>query len=95
MVKNEVVKKTQYNELVKRVNVININNTSDLVKKNMTITQKLMELKKKKNGDHNHAKYVTFQEFNKLTEDIFALKLGQANLASKNDIADFVKNNRF
>ena len=48
MVKNEVVKKTQYNELVKRVNVININNTSDLVKKNMTITQKLMELKKKK-----------------------------------------------
>lgn len=48
VVKNEVVKKTQYNELVKRVNVININNTSDLVKKNMTITQKLMELKKKK-----------------------------------------------
>ena len=47
MVKNEVVKKTQYNELVKRVNVININNTSDLVKKNMTITQKLMKLKKK------------------------------------------------
>ena len=47
VVKNEVVKKTQYNELVKRVNVININNTSDLVKKNMTITQKLMKLKKK------------------------------------------------
>ena len=47
VVKNEVVKKTQYNELVKRVNVININNASDLVKKNMTITQKLMKLKKK------------------------------------------------
>ena len=47
VVKYEAVKKTEYNELVKRVNVININNATDLVKKSMTITQKLMKFKKK------------------------------------------------
>ena len=33
VVKNEVVKKTEYNELVKKVNNINTTDTSDLVKK--------------------------------------------------------------
>ena len=43
---NEVVKKTEYNELVKRVNNINTTDTSDLVKK-LTATHKLMKLKRK------------------------------------------------
>ena len=41
VVKYEVVKKTEYNELVKKVDNINTTDTSDLVKK-QTITQKLM-----------------------------------------------------
>ena len=41
--------------------------------------------------DHDHNKYITTQEFNKLTSENFAARLAQANLASKNDIADFVK----
>ena len=44
VVKYEVVKKTEYNELVKKVDNINTTDTSDLVKK-QTITQKLMQLK--------------------------------------------------
>ena len=42
-VKNDVVKKTEYNELVKKVNNFNTTDTSDLVKK-LTITQKLVKL---------------------------------------------------
>ena len=41
--------------------------------------------------DHVHDKYITTQEFNKLTVENFAARLKQANLASKNDIADFIK----
>ena len=42
-VKNDAVKKTEYNELVKKVNNFNTTDTSDLVKK-LTITQKLGKL---------------------------------------------------
>ena len=45
--------------------------------------------------DHDYAKYITTQEFNKLTSDNFTARLAKANLASKNDIADFVKNTDF
>ena len=43
---NEVVKKTEYNELVKKVNNISATDTSDLAKR-LIITQKLMKLKRK------------------------------------------------
>ena len=86
VVKHEVVKKTEYNELLIKVN--NINTTSDLVKK-LTTTQKL------KITDHNYDKYITTQEFNKLTSENFAARLAQANLASKTDITDFVKKTDF
>ena len=45
------------------------------------------------NIDHtpDHSKYITTPEFNKLTAVTFAPGLVQANLASKNDIANFVK----
>ena len=46
-VKNKVAKKTEYNELLKKVNNINATDTSGLVKIKLTITQKLMKLKKK------------------------------------------------
>ena len=49
--------------------------------------QKLVKLKK---NDHNHYKYITTQECNKLTSQKFDAKLKQANLARKNDIANLV-----
>ena len=42
-----------------------------------------------------HAKYIITQEFNKLTADNFALRLSNANLATKTDIAYFVKETDF
>ena len=47
------------------------------------------------NVNHDHDKYITTQEFNKLTSESFTERLKQANLASKNDIADFVKKTDF
>ena len=50
----------------------------------------------KKITDHDHSnKYITKQELNKLTSHNFAAGLAQANLASKNDIAEFVKKSDF
>ena len=45
--------------------------------------------------DHNHDKYITTPEFNKLTSENFAARLKQANLASKSDIANFVNKTDF
>ena len=42
-----------------------------------------------------HSKYITCPEFNKLTAESFAARLAQAKLASKNDIANFVKKTDF
>ena len=52
-----------------------------------------MKLEKKtKNTDHDHSnKYITTQEFNKITSQNFAARLPQANLAGKSDIANFGK----
>ena len=49
----------------------------------------------KKITDHNHDKYITAPEFNKFRAEVFAARLKQVNLASKNDIANFVKNTDF
>ena len=46
VIKNVVVKKTECNELVKKVNNINTTDTSNSVKK-LTLTQKLVKLKTK------------------------------------------------
>ena len=43
----------------------------------------------------DHDKYITTPEFNKLTAENFAARLAQANLASKSDIANFVKKTDF
>ena len=40
---------------------------------------------------HDHSKYITTPEFNKLTAENFRARLKQANLATKGNIADFVK----
>ena len=46
------------------------------------------EIEKKLNDDHGN-KYITTQEFNRLTAENFAARLKQANLATKAEIADF------
>ena len=51
---------------------------------------KINEIENKTN-DQDLTKYITTQEFNKLTLENFASRLAQADLASKNDIAYFVK----
>ena len=67
---------TIYNELVSKVNAIQTTDNTDLVKK-LAITQKLVKLKKKI-LDHDHGKYITTEELNKLMIDNFAAKLAQA-----------------
>ena len=67
-----------------------IRNVSNLVEKTDYKT-KSSEIKNKITTDHDHNKYITTQEFNKLTLEHFTARLAQANLASKKDIANFVK----
>ena len=55
---------------------------------------KINETEKKITG-HDHDKYLTTLEFNKLTAETFAARLAQANLASNSDIATFVKKTDF
>ena len=43
----------------------------------------------------DHSKYITTPEFNKSAAEIFAARLAQPNLASKNNIANFVKETDF
>ena len=64
---------------------------SNLVKEYDT---KISEIEKKIT-DHDHDKYITTPEFDKLTAENFATKLAQANLGSKSGIANFVKNRDF
>ena len=45
----------------------------------------------KKITDHDHDKYITTPEFNKLTSENVTARLKQANLESKSDITSFVK----
>ena len=40
-------------------------------------------------------KYITTPEFNKLTVENFTARLKQSNLATKGDIANFVKKTNF
>ena len=44
---------------------------------------------------HAHNKYINSPEFNKLTAEYFAARLSKTNLASKNDITDFIKETNF
>ena len=54
---------------------------SNLVKKT-DYDRKVGEIEKKLT-DHNHDKYITITEFNKLTTDAFNARIAQANLVKK------------
>ena len=93
VVKNDDVKKTEYNEVAKKVNN-STTDTSNLVKKTDYNT-KFNKIENKVTTHHDYDKYITTQLFNKLTAEIVAARLAQANLASKNDIANLVKKTDF
>ena len=75
--------------MVRKVNDITTTDTSYLVKK-LTTTQTLVKFFKKI-LDHDHSKHITTQKFNKLMADDFVARLAQEKLATKDDIADLVK----
>ena len=60
-----------------------IPNISSLVKKTDYDTN-ITEIEKKLN-DHNHDKYITTPEFNKLSKNVFNARLAHANLVTKTD----------
>ena len=49
----------------------------------------------KKILDHDHSKYITTQEFKKLTVENFTARISQAKLATKANIDDFVEKTDF
>ena len=83
--------KNEHEKLVEN-NAIQTTDTN-LVKKTDHGT-KISETKKKIR-DHNHAKYITTQKYNKMVADNFAARLAQAKLGTKDDITDFVKETDF
>ena len=93
VVKNEVVKKAVYDELLKKVNAIQTTHTCSSVKK-ADYNTKIDEIEKKI-LDYDHYKYITTQKFNKLTVESFAARLALENLATKADIDEFVEKTDF
>ena len=62
---------------------------------NIVYNTKISEIGNKITTDHDHDKYITTQEFNRLTSENFTARLKQVNFASKNDIVNFVKKTSF
>ena len=71
-----------------------IANVGNLVQKTDYNTN-ISEIESKLTTDHDHYEYITTQECNKLALANFSARLAQANLASKNYIANFVKKTDF
>ena len=67
---------------------IKIPDVSNLVKKTDYNT-KITEIENKLNN-HNHDKYITTPEFNKLAADVFNARLSQANLVAKTNFDNTV-----
>ena len=63
--------------------------------KNTDYNTKISEIQNKITTDHDHDKYITTPEFNKLTSENYTARLAQANLAKKSDIANFIKKTGF
>ena len=73
--------------MVKNIRAIQTIDTNDLVKK-ADYNTKIDENERKIS---NHDKFITTQEFNKLTAENVAARLKQTKLASKDDVTNFVK----
>ena len=66
-----------------------------IIKKKTDYSTKVIEIENEITTDYDHDKCITTQEFNKLTSETFTARLKEADLASKSDIANFVKKDRF
>ena len=82
LVRNAFVKKAEYDEVVKKVDSIQTADSSNLVTK-ADCNTKIGETEKK------------IPKFNKLTAENFIARLKQAKLATKGNIANFVKETDF
>ena len=76
------------------VNENKILSVSNFIKKTDYKTE-IGEIEDKMTTDIDHDKYITIQDFIRLTSENFNARLKQANLASKNNIANFVKKTSF
>ena len=72
---------TKINEVKNKIPIITILATTTTTTAVIAVANKI--------PDHN--KYIITPEFNKLTAENVTTRLAQANLASKNDIVNFVK----
>ena len=79
-VKNEVVKKTVYDKLVKKVNAIQNTDTINSVK-NAHSNTKTAEIKNKI-LDHDYDEYIPIQEFNNLTAQSFCCKISTSKISN-------------
>ena len=88
MVKNKIPNSTNLATTNNALTAVEnkIPNVSNLVKKTDYDT-KIIEIENKITANHDRDKYITTQEFNKLTSESFTARLAQANLAGKSDIA--------
>ena len=73
VVKNDVIKKTEYDKFFEKVHIIDI--TGFLLKTAYDTYD----------TDHNHDKHITTSEFNKVTAEIFKVRLAQGDLVTKTD----------
>ena len=89
VVTNDVVKKTEYDELIRKFIAIETINTGNLVKKSNYNTK--LNATEKKSTDHDHGKCINTLEFIRLRTDSFTASLNQAKLEGKNDNSDSVK----
>ena len=78
VVKNEFVKKTEYDELVKKVKMLFRLLILVILLKKADYDAKISK-NEKKILDHNQGEYMTTQEVNKVMADYFAAKLKQVN----------------
>ena len=74
--------------MVEKVNAIQTTVTRNLVKETDYNT-KIKEIEEKITA--NHDIYITAEEFKKLMKDNFDVRLKEADLVSKKEIADFIK----
>ena len=97
VVKNDVVKRNVYNSMTKNIEDKTPDITNLATKNILNVVDYNTKINgmEKKITDHNHDKYITTLDFNKLTSEHFAARLKQANLASKIEIANFVKKTDF
>ena len=75
VVKNEIVKRTAYDDLVEKVNAIETSDTSNLIEKADCDTK----IEYIENKISNHDKYIIDTEFDKLMKEEFTERLKKQN----------------